>query len=155
MTIDLFISCVMDQFYPETAKNVVKILDAASIDVYYNPEQTCCGRYAFTSGFVDEAKEIGEKFIKDFPNDSLYTNTFNLSAPLINAVRSGNNVILSTVTPIRSEWVGDRYYGNDDIDEHRSSLFYVWYDYKDDPTRWVADLDLTLTSSMFAGRANY
>ena len=59
----------MDQFYPETAKNVVKILDAASIDVYYNPEQTCCGRYAFTSGFVDEAKEIGEKFIKDFPND--------------------------------------------------------------------------------------
>lgn len=85
----------------------------------------------------------------------LYTNTFHLSAPLINAVRSGNNVILSTVTPIRSEWVGDRYYGNDDIDEHRSSLFYVWYDYKDDPTRWVADLDLTLTSAMFANRANY
>ena len=69
MTIDLFISCVMDQFYPETAKNVVKILDVASIDVDYNPEQTCCGRFAFTSGFVDEAKELGEKFLKDFPND--------------------------------------------------------------------------------------
>lgn len=85
----------------------------------------------------------------------LYTNTFHISAPLINAVRSGNNVILSTLTPIRSEWVGDRYYGDDDIDEHRSSLFYVWYDYKDDATRWVADLDLTLTSSMFASRAIY
>ena len=69
MTIDLFISCVMDQFYPETAKNVMKILDAACVDVEYNPEQTCCGKFAFTSGFVEEAKELGEKFLNDFPND--------------------------------------------------------------------------------------
>lgn len=69
MTIDLFISCVMDQFYPETAKNVVKLLNAAEVDVEYNPEQTCCGRFAFTSGFVEEAKELGEKFLRDFPND--------------------------------------------------------------------------------------
>lgn len=69
MTIDLFISCVMDQFYPETAKNVVKLLNAAEVDVEYNPEQTCCGRFAFTSGFMEEAKELGEKFLRDFPND--------------------------------------------------------------------------------------
>lgn len=69
MTIDLFISCVMDQFYPETAKNVVKLLNSAEVDVEYNPEQTCCGRFAFTSGFVEEAKELGEKFLRDFPND--------------------------------------------------------------------------------------
>lgn len=69
MTIDLFVSCVMDQFYPETAKNVVKLLSAAEVDVEYNPEQTCCGRFAFTSGFVEEAKELGEKFLRDFPND--------------------------------------------------------------------------------------
>ena len=62
MTIDLFISCVMDQFYPETAKNVMKILDAACVDVEYNPEQTCCGKFAFTSGFVEEAKELGRSF---------------------------------------------------------------------------------------------
>ena len=69
MTIDLFVSCVMDQFYPESAKNVVKLLNAAEVDVEYNPEQTCCGRFAFTSGFVEEAKELGEKFLRDFPND--------------------------------------------------------------------------------------
>ena len=69
MTIDLFISCVMDQFYPETAKNVMKILDTAGVKVEYNPEQTCCGKFAFTSGFVEEAKELGEKFLSDFPND--------------------------------------------------------------------------------------
>lgn len=69
MTIDLFISCVMDQFYPETAKNVVKILNMAGVDVEYNPEQTCCGKFAYKSGFVEEAKELGEKFLHDFPND--------------------------------------------------------------------------------------
>lgn len=59
----------MDQFYPETAKNVVKLLNAAEVDVEYNPEQTCCGRFAFTSGFMEEAKELGEKFLRDFPDD--------------------------------------------------------------------------------------
>lgn len=67
MKIDLFISCVMDQFYPETAKNVMKVLNAAELDVEYNPEQTCCGKFAYNSGFVDEAKELGEKFLRDFP----------------------------------------------------------------------------------------
>ena len=69
MIIDLFISCVMDQFYPETAKNVVKILNMAGVDVEYNPEQTCCGKFAYKSGFVEEAKVLGEKFLHDFPND--------------------------------------------------------------------------------------
>lgn len=69
MTVDLFISCVMDQFYPETAKNVMKLLNAAGIVVKYNPEQTCCGKFAFNSGFTEEAKELGEKFLRDFPND--------------------------------------------------------------------------------------
>ena len=69
MTRDLFISCIMDQFYPETAKNVIKILHTAGVDVEYNTEQTCCGKFAFNSGFVDEAKMLGEKFLNDFPND--------------------------------------------------------------------------------------
>lgn len=69
MTVDLFISCIMDQFYPNTAKNIVKILNVAGINVEYNCEQTCCGKFAFYSGFKEEAKELGEKFLKDFPND--------------------------------------------------------------------------------------
>ncbi|MBQ2851831.1 MAG: (Fe-S)-binding protein [Bacteroidales bacterium] len=59
----------MDQFYPDTAKNIVKILNVAGINVEYNCEQTCCGKFAFYSGFKEEAKELGEKFLKDFPND--------------------------------------------------------------------------------------
>ena len=69
MTIDLFVSCIIDQFYPMTAMNAIKLLKAAGVEVEYNPEQTCCGKFAFNSGYIDEAKRLGEKFLRDFPNN--------------------------------------------------------------------------------------
>lgn len=69
MTADIFIPCFIDQIYPETGMNMVKILEKFGVDVHYNDNQTCCGQMAFNSGFWDEAKEMGEKFIRDFPND--------------------------------------------------------------------------------------
>lgn len=69
MTIDLFIPCFIDQFYPETGMNMVKLLEKADVNVNYNPEQTCCGQLAFNSGFTEEAKKLGNKFLIDFPNN--------------------------------------------------------------------------------------
>jgi L-lactate dehydrogenase complex protein LldE len=69
MTVDIFIPCFIDQIYPETAMNMVKILEKIGVKVEYNPNQTCCGQMAFNNGFWDEAKELGEKFIVDFPFD--------------------------------------------------------------------------------------
>ena len=69
MTADIFIPCFIDQIYPETGMNMVKILEKFGVEVHYNNNQTCCGQMAFNSGFWDEAKEMGEKFIRDFPND--------------------------------------------------------------------------------------
>ena len=69
MTVDLFIPCFVDQLYPETGMNLVKLLKKVGVDVHYNPEQTCCGQMAFNSGFWDEAKNLGGKFLSDFPND--------------------------------------------------------------------------------------
>ena len=66
MKVDIFIPCFIDQVYPETAENMVKILEKCGCEVAYNPEQTCCGQAAFTSGYNDEAKEVGAKFIKEF-----------------------------------------------------------------------------------------
>ncbi|MBN1651857.1 MAG: (Fe-S)-binding protein [Bacteroidales bacterium] len=66
MNVEAFIPCFIDQFYPETGKNMIKLLEKLGQDVNYNPNQTCCGQMAFNSGFWDEAKELGEKFIKDF-----------------------------------------------------------------------------------------
>jgi L-lactate dehydrogenase complex protein LldE len=69
MLVDIFIPCFIDQFHPETGMNMVKILDKLGVAVHYNVNQTCCGRTAFTAGFRDEARSVGEKFIHDFPND--------------------------------------------------------------------------------------
>lgn len=66
MKVEAFIPCFIDQFYPETGKNMIKLLEKLRIDVKYNPNQTCCGQMAFNSGFWDEAKALGEKFINDF-----------------------------------------------------------------------------------------
>jgi len=69
MTVDIFIPCFIDQIYPETGMNMVKILEKLEIEVHYNTNQTCCGQMAYISGFWDEARAIGSKFIKDFQND--------------------------------------------------------------------------------------
>jgi L-lactate dehydrogenase complex protein LldE len=66
MEVDIFIPCFIDQLYPQTGFNMVKVLEKLGVQVHYNPNQTCCGQMAFNSGFWDEAKSIGVKFIKDF-----------------------------------------------------------------------------------------
>lgn len=69
MLVDIFIPCYVDQLKPETALNTVKLLEKAGCAVNYNVEQTCCGQPAFNGGYWDECKEVGEKFIKEFPTD--------------------------------------------------------------------------------------
>jgi L-lactate dehydrogenase complex protein LldE len=69
MIVDIFIPCFVDQLYPQTGFNMVKVLERVGCDVNYNPEQTCCGQPAFNAGYWKEAKKVGEKFIKEFQND--------------------------------------------------------------------------------------
>lgn len=64
--VDLFIPCFVDQIYPETGFNMIKVLEKCGVKVHYNPNQTCCGQMAFNSGFWDEARAIGIKFLGDF-----------------------------------------------------------------------------------------
>ena len=66
MTVQIFIPCFIDQLYPQTAFNMIKLLKKAGCNVEYNTEQTCCGQPAFNAGFRDESKEVCSKFIKDF-----------------------------------------------------------------------------------------
>ena len=67
MNIQLFIPCFVDQLFPETGFNMVRVLEKAGCRVQYNTEQTCCGQPAFNAGFRDDAKEVCMKFLKDFP----------------------------------------------------------------------------------------
>jgi L-lactate dehydrogenase complex protein LldE len=66
LNVQLFIPCFVDQLYPDTAFNMIKVLEKAGCTVSYNANQTCCGQPAFNAGFWDEAKSVCSKFIKDF-----------------------------------------------------------------------------------------
>ncbi len=69
MNVQLFIPCFVDQLFPDTAFNMVKVLKKAGCTVTYNENQTCCGQPAFNAGFWDESRSVCAKFLKDFSAD--------------------------------------------------------------------------------------
>ena len=69
MDIQLFIPCFIDQLYPQTGFNTIKILEKAGCTVHYNSNQTCCGQPAFNSGYWKETAQLAEKFLIDFNPD--------------------------------------------------------------------------------------
>jgi L-lactate dehydrogenase complex protein LldE len=69
MDIDIFIPCFIDQMYPETAMNMVKVLEKAGCRVHYNRNQTCCGQPAYNAGYFDEAMKLAKKFLEDFSGE--------------------------------------------------------------------------------------
>jgi L-lactate dehydrogenase complex protein LldE len=66
MNVQIFIPCFVDQLFPDTAFNMIKVLEKAGCTVSYNSAQTCCGQPAFNAGFWEESKSICSKFLKDF-----------------------------------------------------------------------------------------
>lgn len=69
MKVQLFIPCFVDQLFPQTAFNMIKVLEKAGCEVFYNPKQTCCGQPAFNAGFWDDARDVATKFLKDFDKE--------------------------------------------------------------------------------------
>ncbi|MDD4488912.1 MAG: (Fe-S)-binding protein [Paludibacter sp.] len=69
MDVQLFIPCFIDQLYPQTAFNVVKVLEKVGCTVHYNPEQTCCGQPVYNSGYWEEAAKLAGKFLHDFSDE--------------------------------------------------------------------------------------
>lgn len=86
--VELFIPCFVDQLYPETAFNTVKLLERAGCKVVYNPKQTCCGQPAYNAGFWDEAKKVGRHFLNSFGEDRYIVSP---SASCTGMVRNGYN----------------------------------------------------------------
>lgn len=67
--VQLFIPCFVDQLYPDTGMNMVKVLEKLGCEVHYNNKQTCCGQPAFNAGYWDDAKAVAGKFLHDFKGD--------------------------------------------------------------------------------------
>ena len=56
----LFITCLVDSFYPETGEAIVSILRRLGITVEFPHDQTCCGQPPFNAGLRAEARPIVE-----------------------------------------------------------------------------------------------
>ena len=65
-TIQLFITCLVDSFYPKTGEAIVDIFRRLGIGVEFTPEQTCCGQPNFNAGLRAEARPIAEHTIQVF-----------------------------------------------------------------------------------------
>ena len=66
MRVALFIPCYIDQFYPRVAVATLELLEKLGIEVYYPPDQTCCGQPMANAGFEHLTGETSALFEKNF-----------------------------------------------------------------------------------------
>ncbi len=67
----LFVTCIVDQLYPEVGESTVRVLRRLGVDVDFPEDQTCCGQPAFNSGYWSDAKPLARRFLRAF-RDSRY-----------------------------------------------------------------------------------
>ena len=65
-TAQLFVTCLVDTFYPETGEAIVSILRRLGVTVEFPPGQTCCGQPAYNAGLRAEARPVAEQTIRVF-----------------------------------------------------------------------------------------
>ena len=56
--VTLFGTCVVDLFFPEAGLDAIRLLEREGIRVHFPQEQSCCGQPAWTTGYVNEAREV-------------------------------------------------------------------------------------------------
>lgn len=62
--VTLFVTCMIDQIYPEIGEAVVQVLERLGVTVDVPTDQTCCGQPAFNSGFRDDARIVAGRNIE-------------------------------------------------------------------------------------------
>ncbi len=66
MRVQLFVTCLVDNLFPEIGEDVVTVLERAGVQVEVPPGQTCCGQPAFNGGFLEEARAMALHFLDVF-----------------------------------------------------------------------------------------
>ncbi len=67
--VSLFVTCVVDQLFPQAGLAAVDVLTRLGVEVAFNREQTCCGQPAFNSGFRNEAREVAAHMLDVFETE--------------------------------------------------------------------------------------
>lgn len=75
MRVGLFVTCLVDQIYPQVGLATLRLLQFLGLEVIFDPRQTCCGQPAFNSGFREEARCVARTAL------DLYTDCEAVVAP--------------------------------------------------------------------------
>ena len=62
----LFVTCIIDQLYPEVGVSVVRTLRRCGVSVDFPAGQSCCGQPLYNSGFTQEAKRLALRTLDAF-----------------------------------------------------------------------------------------
>lgn len=68
--VQLFVTCLVDSFFPQTGEAVVDIFHRLGIGVGFAREQTCCGQPQFNAGLRRDARAVAEHTIRVFEDTS-------------------------------------------------------------------------------------
>ena len=69
MRVSLFVSCLVDQLWPDVGEASVAVLEQAGCEVDFDPRQTCCGQPAFNTGYLDEAARVAAPLVEVYDSD--------------------------------------------------------------------------------------
>ncbi len=61
MKVSLFVTCIVDQMFPQVGVATARLLARLGVTVTFNPEQTCCGQPAFNTGYLREARDVARR----------------------------------------------------------------------------------------------
>ncbi len=64
--VQLFVTCLVDTFFPEVGEAVLAVLQRAGVTVDFPRDQTCCGQPTFNAGLRTEARRIAGHMIRVF-----------------------------------------------------------------------------------------
>lgn len=62
MRVALQVTCLNDALFPETGRNVVRLLRRLGVDVDFPQGQACCGQPMINTGYLDEAIPVVRNF---------------------------------------------------------------------------------------------
>lgn len=69
MRVSLFVSCLVDGFWPSVGESAVRVLRRAECEVGFDPRQTCCGQPAYNTGYMDEARRVAAVMVDVLDGD--------------------------------------------------------------------------------------
>jgi L-lactate dehydrogenase complex protein LldE len=69
MKVSLFVTCIVDQMFPQAGIAAVEVLTRLGVEVSFSGEQTCCGQPAFNTGYREEARRVALPMVDVFEHE--------------------------------------------------------------------------------------